>query len=53
MRPERALADVASWGGQVVSLNPLHDTLEDFFVRQVTGATTDRGLGLRVVGQRR
>ena len=35
--PERILADLASAGGTLVSMNPLRDTLEDFFVRQVTG----------------
>jgi len=37
--PERALADLAAAGASVVSLNPLRDTLEDFFMRQVA----DRG----------
>jgi ABC-2 type transport system ATP-binding protein len=34
-RPERVLAEVAAAGASLVSLNPLRDTLEDFFVRQV------------------
>jgi ABC-2 type transport system ATP-binding protein len=41
---ERVLADLAARGAQLVSLNPLRDTLEDFFVRQVGGAAGDRGL---------
>jgi ABC-2 type transport system ATP-binding protein len=43
--PEQVIAEVASWGGQLVSLNPLHDTLEDFFVRQVAATAVDRGPG--------
>jgi len=42
--PERLMADLASAGAQLVSLNPLRETLEDFFVRQVAGAKTERGL---------
>jgi hypothetical protein len=42
--PERLLADMTAAGAQLVSLNPLRETLEDFFVRQVAGAKTDRGL---------
>ena len=33
---ERVLADVSAAGATLVSLNPLRDTLEDYFVRQVT-----------------
>ena len=35
--PDRVLAELTSAGGKLVSLNPLRDTLEDFFVRQVSG----------------
>ena len=42
--PERLLGDLTSSGAQLVSLNPLRETLEDFFVRQVAGAKSDRGL---------
>jgi ABC-2 type transport system ATP-binding protein len=42
--PERLLAELEAEGAQLVSLNPLRDTLEDFFVRQVAAARTDRGL---------
>ncbi|MGE4055482.1 MAG: hypothetical protein AB7F99_11850, partial [Vicinamibacterales bacterium] len=45
--PDRLLAEIAAHGGTVVSLNPIRETLEDFFVRQVTspGAVDDeRGL---------
>jgi ABC-2 type transport system ATP-binding protein len=33
--PERVLADLVATGATLVSLNPMHDTLEDFFVRRV------------------
>ena len=33
--PERILADLTATGAKLVSLNPLRDTLEDFFVRRV------------------
>ena len=36
--PERLLTDVISTGASLVSLNPLRDTLEDFFVRRVAEA---------------
>jgi len=42
--PDRALADLVANGAVPVSLNPLRDTLEDYFVRQVGGASGDRGL---------
>ena len=36
--PERLLAELAAAGATLVSLNPLRQTLEDFFVEQVTVA---------------
>ena len=42
--PERVFADLAAQGAQLVSLNPVRDTLEDFFMRRVAQAPTDRGL---------
>lgn len=36
--PERLIAELSAGGGRLVSLNPIRDTLEDFFVQQVTGA---------------
>jgi ABC-2 type transport system ATP-binding protein len=42
--PEHLLAELVAKGAALVSLNPLRDTLEDFFVRQVGGAAKDRGL---------
>jgi hypothetical protein len=41
------MAELASAGAHVVSLNPIRDTLEDFFVQQVTSPealATRRGL---------
>jgi hypothetical protein len=46
--PDRVLAEAAAAGATLVSLNPIRDTLEDFFVRQVTTSDAlghDRGLG--------
>jgi ABC-2 type transport system ATP-binding protein len=34
--PERVVADLRAKGGRFISLNPLRQTLEDYFVRQVT-----------------
>ena len=42
--PEHLLAELVSQGAALVSLNPLRDTLEDFFVRQVATAPEERGL---------
>jgi hypothetical protein len=36
--PDQVLADLTAGGAQLVSLNPIRDTLEDFFVRQVQGS---------------
>ncbi len=36
-RPEEWMARCIALGGRVVSLNPVRETLEDFFVRQVAG----------------
>jgi ABC-2 type transport system ATP-binding protein len=36
--PERTLAELIAQGAHLVSLNPVRDTLEDFFVRQVTAS---------------
>jgi len=35
--PEQLLAELIAEGGRLVSLNPLRDTLEDFFVEKVEG----------------
>ena len=42
--PARVIAAFAARGGQLVSLNPLRETLEDFFVRHIAAAPADRGL---------
>ena len=42
--PEQVLADLTARGARLVSLNPMRETLEDFFVRQVGAAPRDRGL---------
>ena len=34
-RPEQVLADLSAAGAKLVSLNPVRDTLEDYFVRHV------------------
>ena len=33
--PERILSELAATGASLVSLNPVHDTLEDFFIKRV------------------
>jgi ABC-2 type transport system ATP-binding protein len=47
--PERILADLTATGAKLVSLNPIRDTLEDFFVRRVAevgdGARAPREAG--------
>jgi len=40
--PERTLAELVGQGAALVSLTPMRDTLEDFFVRQVSGAKPSR-----------
>ena len=36
--PERLVAELTSSGARLISLNPLRETLEDFFVEQVTAS---------------
>jgi ABC-2 type transport system ATP-binding protein len=43
--PEQLLTALVAAGAQPVSLSPVQETLEDFFVRQVGAASQDRGLG--------
>jgi len=38
--PDRLLAELTASGAHLISLNPIHDTLEDFFVRQVGDRST-------------
>ncbi len=45
--PESLMSELTTAGARLVSLNPIRQTLEDFFVQQVTAAdvvATDRGL---------
>ena len=46
--PDRFIADLSAAGASLLSVNPIRDTLEDFFVKQVTAPEVqarDRGLG--------
>jgi ABC-2 type transport system ATP-binding protein len=43
--PECILAQVAAAGGQLISLNPIRETLEDFFVEQVTAPDVQSARG--------
>ena len=55
-RPTGSSATSPPAGATLLSVNPLRDTLEDFFVKQVTApelAAHDRGLGGAVVGDTR
>jgi ABC-2 type transport system ATP-binding protein len=40
--PELLLSDLISGGAELVSLNPIRDTLEDFFVKKVAGQASSR-----------
>jgi ABC-2 type transport system ATP-binding protein len=42
--PDQALTSLTERGARLVSLNPIRETLEDFFVRQVGAVRRDRGL---------
>jgi ABC-2 type transport system ATP-binding protein len=49
-QPDRILGELSAAGASVVSLNPVRQTLEDFFVQQVSAPEVrdrDRGLGQR------
>jgi ABC-2 type transport system ATP-binding protein len=45
-RPEAMLAELTSRGATVESMNPVRDTLEDFFLRQVSSAEARQTAGL-------
>ncbi|HEX5108311.1 MAG TPA: ABC transporter ATP-binding protein [Vicinamibacterales bacterium] len=47
--PEQIVSELVHHGAQIVSLNPIRDTLEDLFVRRVTDAPVARGLDLEAV----
>jgi ABC-2 type transport system ATP-binding protein len=40
--PDRVLAELTGTGGKLVSLNPVRDTLEDFFVKRVAETASAR-----------
>ncbi|HEY5619033.1 MAG TPA: ABC transporter ATP-binding protein [Vicinamibacterales bacterium] len=42
--PDQVLSNLTARGVRLVSLNPVRETLEDFFLRQVGAAPRDRGL---------
>jgi ABC-2 type transport system ATP-binding protein len=42
--PDQVLTSLTERGARLVSLNPIRETLEDFFVRQVGAVRSDRGL---------
>ena len=44
--PERVLADLIAAGASLVSLHPIRDTLEDFFVKRVAAAGSARPASL-------
>lgn len=46
-RPEDVIRDLVAAGGRITSLQPLRDTLEDLFVRQVGAAAPRQGLEAR------
>ena len=41
--PDRVLAEISAGGASLVSINPIRDTLEDFFVKQIQGSQTGSG----------
>jgi ABC-2 type transport system ATP-binding protein len=45
--PERVIGDLAGYGVNIVSLNPLRSTLEDYFVSIVGASASDRGEGVK------
>jgi len=49
-RPERVLADLSAAGATLVSLNPMRDTLEDYFVKHV--AEVGAGARTTLMGER-
>jgi hypothetical protein len=45
-QPEPLMAEIKRLGARVESLNPLRDTLEDYFVQQVRAAAPRETVGL-------
>jgi ABC-2 type transport system ATP-binding protein len=48
--PHQLLAELSAAGARLVSLHPLRDSLEDYFVSKVGEASKDRGLGQAALG---
>jgi hypothetical protein len=46
-QPHVLLSELAPGGVRLISVHPLRDSLEDFFVKQVSSAASDRGLEAR------
>ncbi len=42
--PDRVVADLVAHGAQLVSVNSIRETLEDFYLRQIGAVPQDRGL---------
>jgi ABC-2 type transport system ATP-binding protein len=42
--PDQVLSNLTARGARLISLNPVRETLEDYFIRQVGGAPRERGL---------
>jgi ABC-2 type transport system ATP-binding protein len=42
--PDQVLSNLTARGARLISLNPVRETLEDYFVRQVGAAPRERGL---------
>jgi ABC-2 type transport system ATP-binding protein len=51
-QPDRLLAELMAAGATLVSLNPIRDTLEDYFVEKVTTAASPTPRGGRAEGSR-
>jgi ABC-2 type transport system ATP-binding protein len=51
-QPDRLLAELMAAGATLVSLNPIRDTLEDYFVEKVTSAASPTPRGERAEGSR-
>ncbi len=46
--PESLVRELAASGGRLISLNPIRETLEDFFVREVEGRSQPMTPGVRI-----
>jgi ABC-2 type transport system ATP-binding protein len=50
--PEQLLSELTGAGARVVSLNPIRETLEDFFVKKVAEQASERWIGTGESGDR-